>query len=157
MASLMNRVETTGSVRIGPVTVISFVIILCLAVLAVLAVTTARVSSAEAERQAEFIRSTYSNEFTAQQYLADVDAALAKASAKGESVSKAMARVRAASPAAASVDGRIVSLAYQTELGRRLTLRLRVNDDLTYTVLQWTTSTEWIEEPQTEENLWSGE
>ena len=42
-----------GSVRIGPISLFALVIILCLAVMAVLSVTTAQATYAAAERQAE--------------------------------------------------------------------------------------------------------
>ena len=151
----VEKSETSGSVRIGPVTVISLVVILCLAVLSVLAVTTARASNAEADRQREFISSTYANDFEAQQFLADVDNALLKAQKAGATADGAMKYVRKAVPDVAAIDGRNVHVAFLTELGRRLTVELRINDDLTYAVTKWAATTDWTEEEET--NLWTGE
>lgn len=150
------RRETSGSVRMGPVTLISLVVILCLAVLAVLAVNTARANSAQAQRQQEFATSTYSNEFAAQEYLSDVDLALSKAKKAKASKSETMERVCKASPDAANVKGNTVRIAFATENGRRLTVELEIQDGYTYRIVQWTTSTDWTEEDTSTSNLWDG-
>ena len=64
-----------GSVRIGPISLFALVIILCLAVMAVLSVTTAQATYAAAERQASFTADTYANERAGQEFAADIDAA----------------------------------------------------------------------------------
>ena len=149
------RTETAGGMRMGSVTVIAMVVVICLAVLSVLALVSARASSAEVERQASFVSGTYINESAGQRLLSDIDAALAQAAADGLDADAAMDRVAAACPDAAKVDGRIVRVAYATDVGRRLTIKLRINDDLTYTVVRWTASTDWTEQ-ETEEGLLSG-
>ena len=59
-----------GSVRIGPISLFALVIILCLAVMAVLSVTTAQATYAAAERQASFTTDTYANERAGQELVA---------------------------------------------------------------------------------------
>lgn len=138
--------ETSGSVRMGPATLISLVVILCLAVLAVLALNTARASNAEAQRQQQFATSSYSNEFAAQRYLSEVDLALSEAKKAKAGKSATVAAVQKASPDAANIDEDTVRIAFATQSGRRLTVELKINDDYTYTVTQWTASTDWIDE-----------
>ena len=54
--------STNGSVRIGPISLFTLVIILCLAVMAVLSATTAQATYSAAEKQALFTNDTYQNE-----------------------------------------------------------------------------------------------
>ena len=58
--------STNGSVRIGPISLFTLVIILCLAVMAVLSATTAQATYSAAEKQALFTNDTYQNEQAAQ-------------------------------------------------------------------------------------------
>ena len=51
--------STNGSVRIGPISLFTLVIILCLAVMAVLSATTAQATYSAAEKQALFTNDTY--------------------------------------------------------------------------------------------------
>lgn len=71
-----------GSVRIGPVSVFSLVIILGLAVLAVLSAATSHASNAEAQTQASFTASAYANDAAAAESLAAIDSALAREAAE---------------------------------------------------------------------------
>ena len=66
-----------AGIRIGPITILVFVITLCIAVLATLSVTTARANTASTERQISFTNDVYANETAAQTMLSLVDAALA--------------------------------------------------------------------------------
>lgn len=78
-----------GSVRIGPISLFTLIIILCLAVLAVLSLTTARAELSITERQAQTTTETYALETAGQEFVAAVDAALAEgaSSALGEVLS----------------------------------------------------------------------
>ena len=58
-----------GSVRIGPISLFTLIIILCLAVLAVLSVTTARAELSVTERQAATTTETYQLEVRGQEFL----------------------------------------------------------------------------------------
>ena len=66
-----------AGIRIGPITILVFVITLCIAVLATLSVATARANTASTERQISFTNDVYANETAAQTMLSLVDAALA--------------------------------------------------------------------------------
>ena len=66
-----------GSVRIGPISLFTLIIILCLAVLAVLSITTARAELSITERQAATTTGTYQLEVQGQEFVAAVDGALA--------------------------------------------------------------------------------
>ena len=70
-----------GSVRIGPISLFTLIIILCLAVLAVLSVTTARAELSVTERQAATTTETYQLEVRGQEFLAAVDGLAGKAGA----------------------------------------------------------------------------
>ena len=65
-----------GSVRIGPISLFTLIII-CLAVLAVLSITTARAELSITERQAATTTETYQLEVQGQEFVAAVDGALA--------------------------------------------------------------------------------
>lgn len=67
-----------GSVRIGPISLFTLIIVLCLAVLTVLSVTTSLAELSTTERQAATTTETYQLEAVGQQFVADVDAALAE-------------------------------------------------------------------------------
>ena len=67
-----------GSVRIGPISLFTLIIVLCLAVLTVLSVTTSLAELSTTERQAATTTETYQLETAGQQFVADVDAALAE-------------------------------------------------------------------------------
>ena len=94
--------------RIGPISLFALVIILCLAVMAVLSVTTAQATYAAAERQASFTTDTYANERAGQELVADVDAALAPVRAAHGGLAEALSAVRAALPEGAELDGSTV-------------------------------------------------
>lgn len=67
-----------GSVRIGPISLFTLIIVLCLAVLTVLSVTTSLAELSTTERQAATTTETYQLESVGQQFVADVDAALTR-------------------------------------------------------------------------------
>lgn len=87
-----------GSVRMGPVSLFTLVIILCLAVLAVLAVTTAQASYVLAERQASAMTAAYDDERAGQKLLATLDGALAPVRERGASAGAVRAAAEAALP-----------------------------------------------------------
>ena len=61
-----------GSVRIGPISLFTLIIVLCLAVLTVLSVTTSLAELSTTERQAATTTETYQLEAVGQQFVADV-------------------------------------------------------------------------------------
>lgn len=146
-----------GSVRIGPISLFSLVVILCLAVMSVLTLTTAQATYAAAEKQARFAADTYANEQAAQNLVAEVDAALAPIRAAGGSPADALAAVADALVRTddATLDGNRVQATFTTESGRTLSVVLTVNDNATYTVSQWKATTHWSD-TDSGEKLWSG-
>ncbi|WP_302961948.1 hypothetical protein [uncultured Adlercreutzia sp.] len=207
-----------GSVRIGPISLFTLIIILCLAVLATLSVTTARAELSITERQAATTTETYQLETMAQTFVADVDTALAQGDAAalsavlaaygvtetapaadapstpsasegaevasaaeageaiadetpageaiadeslsgtvGDEATVAVIECPAADPVTASgtFDGTLISVTFSLESGRTLEAVLRVNDDATYRIEQWKTTTQWTDDG-TGANLWLG-
>lgn len=149
--------EEKGSVRMGPVTLISLVVILCLSVLCVLSFTTARASFAQTQRQAEFVSATYLNEGAGQDYVQLVADNLAKAQADGASREAAMDMIRAASPSVAQIDSSTIRIAFKTsQTDRLLHIQITVHEDLTYTVDQWKTSVKWSPDNDSKNSIWQG-
>lgn len=200
-----------GSVRIGPISLFTLIIILCLSVLAVLSVTTARAELSITERQAATTSETYGLETAAQTFVAEVDGALAQGddaaldavlerygiaaggtgsaadagggadgdapageaipdeSPAGETIADegltgaTVAIATMACPglpdATISVEGtfadNLVSATFSLESGRTLAVALRINDNRTYTIEQWKTTTQWTDDG-TGETLWLG-
>lgn len=144
-----------GSVRIGPISLFALVIILCLAVMAVLSVTTAQATYAAAERQADFTADTYANERAAQEFTANVDAVLSSTRSSGGDSTEALAAIKRAFPDEAKIDGSTIKAEFTTDSGRALALELEINADATYTITSWKTTTLWTENGAGE-TLWSG-
>ncbi|WP_165171388.1 S4A5 electrogenic sodium bicarbonate cotransporter 4 [Adlercreutzia sp. ZJ242] len=150
-----------GSVRIGPVSLFSLVIVLCLAVMAVLAVTTAQAAYSAAEKQARFTTDTYVNEQAAQSFVAEVDGALAavraSASAEGDLASAALLAVQdvISGYEGASLQGSQACVEFACDSGRTLSVVLTIRPDATYEISQWRATTQW-NEAGSGEVLWSG-
>lgn len=147
--------RSTGSVRIGPISLFTLVIVLCLAVLSVLAVTTAQATYAAADKQAAFTQDTYANERAAQQFVADVDAALAFVRTSDGGLDAALAAVDRVLPANASRDGSTVRATFSTDSGRTLDVELTVSANATYEIASWKATTQWTNEGPGQ-TLWSG-
>lgn len=71
--------KSHGSVRMGPVSLFALIIALCLAVMAVLSVSTAKATYAATQRLADSTTELYTLEQSGQQFVANVDATLANA------------------------------------------------------------------------------
>ena len=168
-----------GSVRIGPISLFTLIIILGLAVLAVLSLTTARAELSITERQAQTTTETYALETAGQEFVAAVDAALAEggSSALDEvlstyGVTEAAADAEATADEGGSLmviecpagdpvtvtgsfDGSLITATFSLESGRTLAVALRINDNDTYRIEQWKMTTQWTDDG-TGENLWLG-
>lgn len=156
-----------GSVRIGPVSLLTLVIVLCIATMAVLSITTAQATYAATERQAAFTEDTYDNESAAQRFVAGIDDILAEVRAGKASGSSALARIESALPTLsgdastdgmtvdATIDGSTVIASFAKENGRRLDVELTIRNGRTYEITQWKATTQWSEEGGTE-TLWPG-
>lgn len=147
--------QAKSTVRIGPISLFTLVIILCLAVLGVLAVTTAQATFAAAEKQAAFTTDTYENETAAQEFVAQIDAALAPVRESDGDSTAALEAVRKVLRAEATLDGSTVSATFSAESGRSLTIQLVIESDGTYEITNWKATTEWTD-TGSGETLWSG-
>ena len=115
--------KSRGSVRMGPISLFALIIILCLAVMAVLAVTTAQASYTLTQRQAAAAEEAYAVETAGQSFLGGLDAELAAAHGAGATGPGAMAAVEAAplpltANASAVTTDRAASLAGIVGVGR---------------------------------------
>lgn len=171
--------ERTGSVRIGPVSILTLVVALCLAVLAVLSVATANANRARAERQALFTADDYANEIAAQTLTADLSDLVAERRGTGETVSQGdVDRLIEAACAAAADEGTAdstptgaavldagatgdgagpvatVTASFETPRKRRLDITLEITASQEVRITSWKTSTTWTED--TTDTLWTG-
>lgn len=144
-----------GSVRMGPISLFTLVIVLCLAVLGVLAITTAQATFAAAEKQALFTTDTYMNETAAQEFVAEVDAALASVREEGGDYAEAREAVQEILPADATFENATVSVTFTADSGRILDVQLTIRQDATYEITTWKATTEWTN-TDSGETLWSG-
>lgn len=77
--------RSNGSVRIGPISLFALVIVLCLAVMALLAFTTAQANLSLVERQANSTKQLYEDELAAQTFVANLDEQLVQMRDEGTS------------------------------------------------------------------------
>lgn len=153
----------------GPISVFALVIILCLAVLGVLSVTSASAGSALAQRQAEFAADDYRNEIVGQSFYAHADDVLARVRAQGGDAQAASAALEAAmvdigSAASSdvgvpitlstSLDGGELEVRIQAQSGRCLDIEFAIQSDATLSVAAWKATTLWTED--TTDHLWTG-
>lgn len=158
-----------STVRMGPISVFALAIILCLAVLGVLSVTSAAAGSALAQRQAEFTADDYRNEIAGQSFYARADDVLAQVRAQGGDAQAAAAALDAAvvdigSAASSdagvpitlstSLDGGELEVRVQAQSGRCLDIEFVIQPDATLSVAAWKATTLWTED--TTDHLWTG-
>ena len=151
------QAKKRSAVRIGPISILVFVITVCIAVMATLAVTTTHANTASTDRQMAFTTDVYANESAAQEFLADVDTALAGGTSRvkaqlGTIVSKAQATL-ADGEVTAELDGSTLSATFESSSGRQLLIELELSGT-TYTVTKWKIATNWEED--TSDTLWQG-
>ena len=166
------KASSGGNVRIGIVSFITLVSVLLLAVLSVLCVVSANAASTTANRQASSATELYEVDGMGQAILASVDEQLAAAKASGQTASQAAVRIQsnavsvqtraielAGSNAAdgltmsIEVSGTTVKISVSADGGRTLEAAAQINDDLTYTLQSWKTSTT---QTTSQTNLWGG-
>ena len=130
-------------VRIGPISLLTLITVICLAVLAVLAISTAHASLVMAQRQADSVSDMYLNETAAQQFVANVDDALAHGGA--DNVQRVLfSAARDAEDAAggqvsanASMEGDVVSADFTCVNGRVLSIEVTIRENSTYRIDKW--------------------
>ncbi len=155
-------------VRIGPISLLTLISVLLLAVLAMLCVTTANASRAMSRRQADAATSSYRIESCGQALIAELDdVAHANGTDAASAVSSIAARLDTIKQAAldtseaddldidAKTDGSCVTFSIAATDGRRLDACITFNDDLTYTVDQWKVTTTQSDQAESD-TLWTG-
>jgi len=154
-------------VRIGPISIITLIIVICMAVLAVLSVSTANATIAISERQADATKELYLNECAAQELVAGVSDTLSGASGKAAAGAKAVEAsldsiCEAARAAAdgqvdvvANVDGTTVTAEFTGPKMRRLSVAITIGDKGTFRIEQWKAAAIQNASP-TAGNLWMG-
>ena len=143
MADVNVYSQHKGRGRIGPISVFTLVIIVCLAVLSMLAFSTATASNTMAQRQASLAAGVYENETAAQEFLAGVDGVLATRGVG--SVEPSLSSIIEAAEAAA--DGRVRATAdisdgvvhaeFVNEENRMLSVVLTIRSNNTYRIDAW--------------------
>lgn len=165
------QVRSENNVRIGPITLITMIIVICMAVMGVLAISTAQATHTISDRQANATRNLYDNERAAQEFLASLDDALSDVRSGGSSA-EAGARVvearldtlcenaRAAADGkvscTASVDGTVVSAEFVCEDTRLLNIAVTILGSGAYRVDAWKMTSAQGDGPTTGA-LWTGE
>lgn len=97
-----------GSVRIGPISLFALIIILCLAVLSVLSLSTASSELRISERQAQTTTETYQLETVGQAFLAELDGALKSGTVSDALAAWGVSDLAASAGAAASDAGETI-------------------------------------------------
>ena len=143
----------------GPVSLFALVVALCLAVMAVLAVTTARASMALAERQAAFTADDYANETVGQELLACVRAVAEEGGAGAvgarlDDLLAACARAEGPAMTASNTAGQL-SAHVESASGRGLDVVLAIGENGEVSVGSWRATTLWDED--TGDVLWTGQ
>ncbi|MEA4966200.1 MAG: hypothetical protein VB055_10300 [Oscillospiraceae bacterium] len=128
--------------QLGSITVLFSVILLCVAVLAVLCLSTAKADLATAQNYADHVTQFYKVEQTGQQFLAQVDKALQTygTALTGDEL-----------PDGAALEDGEISAVLGAD-GITLTVRLKVEHDDTYQILEWNRQVTWSE--NTDLTLW---
>ena len=154
----MKHTQNLSGVRIGPISILVFVIALCVAVMATLAITTARANTASTERQIAFTTDTYTNEVAAQTMLSLVDEALTHGvSGVRSNLNKIQTQTQDAAKETSveiTLENNVLDALFETSSGRQLIIELKFSGT-NYEIVKWKTATNWTEEPT--EKLWTGE
>ena len=138
------RSSGTGNVSIGAISIFAFVVILCMAVLAVLTVSTAHSSLVLSKRQAAATQQLYQNELAAQIFVGDIDVALSSGGgidAVQEILPKACSHAQNITGGAVTATAQIVDdqvkAEFTTAEGRTLKVTLVILPDGTYRIDAW--------------------
>lgn len=156
----------TRTIRVGPISIFSLVIALCVAVLCVLTISTAYANQALAKRQGAYLQGEYTNEVAGQLVLAQIDDTLARTGATNQQtaftaldaalptichdVENAVIQTNgdATTTVTATRDNATITIICSSSVGRQLTIQLGITTSATVEVRSWRTSTPWIEPEQ---------
>lgn len=160
--------QRPSGIRIGPISLLTLVAVILLAVLAMLCVTTTNATQAMAKRQAAALADTYAVDSCGQALLAEVDTRLSTApsldaateeinadfdSLATQALKNAGMKTDSGLKLKGSVSNHALSFAVKASSGKRLKASITLNDDLTYTVTTWKITT--VHKTR-QETLWSG-
>lgn len=158
--------KSSEGMRIGPVSLLTLIAVLLLAVLAMLCVTTANAASAMANRQAEAIEQTYRVDACGQAILASIDDVAERANGDAENTTLTISKMSdeilnramekcdfTGMTAQIDAEGNAVTIGVAQDGGKALDARILIDDDSGYTIQSWKITTTQ-ELPQ--ETLWTG-
>lgn len=150
MSNLLVKSPPTSrdhTARIGPISLFALVVIICMATLAVLAVSTAHSSLVLSQRQAAATQELYLDETAAQTFVAELDEVLAgNAGAGGASAlepqlvalrDKAQAATDGRVEVVARIDGNNVHAEFSCAGGRTLKVSLSIQPDGSWRIDRW--------------------
>lgn len=163
--------KTRGrDVRIGPASLFTLVVIVCMAVLVVLAASTAHATLVMSMRMAASTHDFYVDERVGQVLLSNIDSTLGDARAASKSADAAASELESALPeicasatseakdeadVTASLEGRRLNAEITCNNGRVLKIGVTILDDATYRIDKWEMTAVENEEQPTG-NLWTG-
>ncbi|MCR5666850.1 MAG: hypothetical protein K6G01_08470 [Eubacterium sp.] len=131
----------TKKIRLGTVFILFTVVMICVVVLSVLSIMTAKADYKETKKAADHVTEIYENESLGQEWLGRVDACL---KAEGDIVW----------PQDATYENGILS----TTIGdkQQLSISLKIDEEnRTYEIVEWKNAATWSED--TSLNLWQGD
>lgn len=160
--------QRSSGVRIGPISLLTLVAVILLAVLAMLCVTTTNATQSMAKRQASALTDAHAVDSCGQALLAEVDSRLSSASSAdaaaneistgfGALAAQARKNTEARESSSLKIKGSIsdntLFFTIKASSGKRLKASIVFNDDLTYTITSWKITT--VHKAR-QETLWSG-
>lgn len=158
-----------NKVRIGPISLITLIIVICMAVLGVLAASTSHANETIAKRQANATQQLYLNEKAGQELVAGIDAVLAEARENGSDayavdlVEDELGSICQAARTAgdgrvectADMEGTTVNAEFICDDARTLNVAVTIRSDATYRIDKWKMASVQQEAPGMG-NLWTG-
>jgi hypothetical protein len=170
---MQTRRRQHTTLRIGPISLLTLVMALCLAVMGVLCAVTAEATYAMSVRQAESTTDGYLAEEAGQQLVAQVGSRIASARATGADKAAATSAISADLDAitsateasandgqvsvAAKMSGASLVATITTRSGHVLDIQIDVNDQLGYDIAAWKLSTmQDTDSTDAAATLWSG-
>lgn len=165
------QTRSGDNVRVGPITIITLIVVVCMAVMGVLSISTAQATKTISDRQANATRYLYLDEKAGQEFVAGIDDALETTRIQNGSAAMGAQAVNAVLDdlcesarlagdglvsCTASVDGTTVAAEFICEDTRLLDIAVTILDAGTYRIERWKMSSAQ-RDAQTMGTLWSGE
>lgn len=108
--------RANNSVRMGPISLFTLVVVLCIAVMSVLCFSLAHSSLTVAQRQADFATDSYANESAGQEFVAAVDEVLAGLRADADSGAAGVGGAAGSGAAAGAASGKAVVIGKESAM-----------------------------------------